>query len=166
MLIQFLVAVAGLGGGLTLAALAAPTRTIETEIDIPASPQAVWQVLTDGPAYADWNPFIRSMSGAVVAGGRLTNRIHPAGQSAMTFRPRVLVADPARELRWLGRLGLPRIFDGEHYFRLEANATGTRLVHGETFRGLLLWGMKVDRFREDFTAMNLALRDRVITLRG
>jgi hypothetical protein len=164
MLTEILAAGAVLGGLLTLGALAAPTRTIETAIDIPASPQAVWQVLTDGPAYADWNPFIRSLSGAVKAGGRLTCVIQPAGQSAMTFRPRILVADTARELRWLGRLGLPRIFDGEHYFRLEATATGTRLVHGETFRGLLLWVMKVDRFRDDFTAMNLALRDRVIRL--
>lgn len=164
MLIEALVAVAGLGGLLTLAAVASPTRTIQTEINIPASPQEVWQVLTDGPAYADWNPFIRSMSGAVVLGGRLTNRMHPAGGSEMTFRPKVLVADPARELRWLGRLGLPRIFDGEHYFRLEAHGAGTRLIHGETFRGLLLWVMKVDRFRSDFTAMNLALRDRVVSL--
>lgn len=164
MLTESLAAVASLGGLLTIAALAAPARTIETEIDIPAPPQAVWKVLTDGPAYAGWNPFIRSMSGAVVAGGRLTNRMHPAGGSAMTFRPRVLVANPARELRWIGRLGLPRIFDGEHYFRLEPHGSGTRLVHGETFRGLLLWVMKVDRFRDDFTAMNLALRDRVVTL--
>lgn len=164
MLIESLAVVAGLGGLLTIAALAAPTRTIETEIDIPAPPQAVWQVLTDGPAYADWNPFIRSLSGTVAVGARLTNRMHPAGGSAMTFRPKVLMADPARELRWLGRLGLPRIFDGEHYFRLEARGPGTRLVHGETFRGLLLWVMKVNRFRDDFTAMNLALRDRVVAL--
>ena len=164
MLIESLATVAGLGGLLTVAALSAPTRTIETQIDIPAPPQTVWQVLTDGPAYADWNPFIRNMSGAVVVGGRLTNRMHPAGGSAMTFRPKVLVADPARELRWLGRLGLPRLFDGEHYFRLVPHGTGTRLVHGEAFRGLLLWVMKVDRFRDDFTAMNLSLRDRVIAL--
>jgi hypothetical protein len=162
MLTEPLAVAASLGGLLTVAALAAPVRTIETVIDIPAPPSEVWQVLTDGPAYADWNPFIRSMSGTVVAGERLTNRMHPQGGRPMTFRPRVLVADPGRELRWLGRLGLPRIFDGEHFFRLEATGDGTRMVHGETFRGLLLWVMGVERFRADFTAMNLALRDRVL----
>jgi hypothetical protein len=165
MLIETLTAALGLGGLLTLAAFTAPNRRIETVIDIPAPPQAVWQVLADGPAYGRWNPFIRAMSGKVAAGERLTNTMHPQGGKPMTFRPTVLVADPGRELRWLGRLGLPRFFDGEHYFRLEATDTGTRLVHGETFRGLLLWVMSTDRFRADFTAMNLALRDRVLSLR-
>jgi hypothetical protein len=165
MLTEILTASLGLAGLLTVAAFAAPTRTVTTEIDIPAPPLAVWQVLTDGPAHARWNPFIRAMSGKVAAGERLTNLMHPQGGKPMTFRPRVLVADPGRELRWLGRLGLPRLFDGEHFFRLEATDTGTRLVHGETFRGLLLWVMSVDRFRADFTAMNLALHERVLSER-
>lgn len=80
----------------------------------------------------------------------------------MTFRPSVLVADPARELRWLGSLGLPRVFDGEHYFIMTAEGTGTRLVHGESFRGLLLWVMSVEGFRKDFDTMNEALRERVV----
>jgi hypothetical protein len=163
MLPEILTATLGLAGLLTVAALTAPARRIETEIDIPAPPLAVWQVLTDGPAYPDWNPFIRAMSGRVAEGERLATTMHPQCGKPMTFHPRVLVADPGRELRWLGRLGLPRLFDGEHFFRLEATDTGTRLVHGETFRGLLLWVMSVDRFRADFTAMNLALRERVLS---
>lgn len=166
MLTETLASLLALGGLLTLAAVVAPTRRIVTEIDIPAHPLAVWQVLTDGSAYPDWNPFIRQMSGRVAAGERLANTMHPQGGKPMTFRPRVLVADPGREFRWLGRLGLPRVFDGEHYFRLEATGTGTRLVHGETFRGLLLWVMSVNRFRADFIAMNLALRDRVLAVAG
>ena len=161
MLIETLTATLGLGA---LLALAAPTRTITTEIDIPATPQKVWQVLADGDAYPDWNPFIRHLSGDLQTGGRIRITVQPKGQKAMSFRPRVLAAVPGQELRWLGRLGLPRIFDGEHSFRLVPHGGGTRLVHAETFRGILLWVMSVDRFRADFTAMNLALRDRVVSL--
>jgi hypothetical protein len=161
MLIEALIATLGLGA---LLALAAPTRMITTEIDIPAMPQDVWQVLADGAAYPDWNPFIRHLSGDLRMGGRIRITIQPKGQKAMTFHPRILAAVPRQELRWLGRLGLPRIFDGEHSFRLAPHGSGTHLVHAETFRGILLWVMSVDRFRADFTAMNLALRDRVVSL--
>jgi hypothetical protein len=58
----------------------------------------------------------------------------PPGGKPMTFKPTVLAADPARELRWLGRVLMPRLFDGEHGFRLEPTVGGCRLHHGETFR--------------------------------
>jgi hypothetical protein len=135
-----------------------PSRKIETEIHIDAPPSRVWEVLCDGPRYAAWNPFILEMSGKPAAGERLDLRIQPAGGRATTFRPTVLVARPAEELRWLGRLVIPGLFDGEHLFRLVPERRGTRLVHAETFRGILLWVMSTDRFRHDFTAMNLALK--------
>ena len=78
----------------------------------------------------------------------------------MTFHPRVLVAEPGQELRWLGRLGVPRLFDGEHYFRLIPEGDGTRLIHGERFRGLLLWVMDVRQFRPSFECANAALKTR------
>ena len=72
---------------------------------------------------------------------------------------------PGEELRWRGRFLLPGIFDGEHYFRLEAAAPGVaRLVHGERFSGLLvpLFKSSLDReTRAGFEAMNAALKTRV-----
>jgi len=37
----------------------------------------------------------------------------------MTFRPTILKAEPNRELRWLGHLLVPGLFDGEHIFTIE-----------------------------------------------
>ena len=56
----------------------------------------------------------------------------------MMFRPRVLLVDENRELRWLGRLLMPGLFDGEHVFRLVPTVTGTRFIHSERFRGILV----------------------------
>lgn len=139
----------------------APRNDIRTEVTIAAPPAEVWSVLTDGAAYREWNPFIVDMKGKAAVGERLENTMQPEGGSAMTFRPTVLVADKDKEFRWLGRLFLPRLFDGEHYFLLEETAEGTRLVHGETFRGVLLWTIGTDRFRADFERMNAALKARV-----
>lgn len=141
----------------------APRVEVVTEVEIDAPPDRVWSVLGDPRGYRDWNPFILSMEGALTEGATIVNRMKPESGREMSFRPRVLKAEPGRELRWLGRLLVPRIFDGEHYFLLEEHGGGTRLIHGEHFRGMLLWFMDVQRFRSDFERMNAALKARVET---
>jgi hypothetical protein len=139
----------------------APRDALETEVHIDASPDQVWSVLADGARYRDWNPFIQSMDGDLAAGSVLTNRMTPSSGQAMTIRPRVMVAEPGQELRWQGRLGLPRIMDAEHYFILTEEGEGTRLIHGERFHGVLMWAFSAEQFRGDFDAMNAALKSRV-----
>jgi hypothetical protein len=92
--------------------------------------------------------------------------IQPVGGKGMTFRPRVLRAVPDQELRWLGRVVLPGIFDGEHFFKIEPLDQGrrTRFIQGERFTGLLvpLLRKNLDRgTRAGFEAMNQALKARV-----
>jgi hypothetical protein len=102
----------------------------------------------------------QTVEGSFTPGDRVRLTMLTPSGGTMAFRPRVLVADPGRELRWLGRLGLPRLFDGEHYFRLIPEAGGIRLIQGERFRGLLLWGIDVQQFRAWFEAGNAALKER------
>ena len=82
----------------------------------------------------------------------------------MTFMPTVIRAAPNEELRWLGRLLLPGVFDGEHCFQLTPTAdSGTRFVQREVFRGLLvplLWKSIATNIRRGFEAMNAALKER------
>lgn len=139
----------------------APDEELVTEIHIAAQPSTVWSVLTDGEQYADWNPFIVSMRGQVVEGATIENTMRPRDGGQMIFQPTVLRAEAERELRWLGRLYLPRVMDGEHYFLLTPSEQGTHLVHGEIFRGVALWFIDVEQFRLDFEAMNEALKNRV-----
>jgi hypothetical protein len=57
----------------------------------------------------------------------------------MTFRPRVLRAVLDQELRWLGRVVLPGIFDGVQFSKIEPLDEGrrTRFIQGERFTGRL-----------------------------
>ncbi|MDJ1018257.1 MAG: SRPBCC domain-containing protein [Paracoccaceae bacterium] len=138
--------------------------SIETEIEIDAAASAVWKELADTEAYADWNPFVRRISGNLEAGEYLQVTVGADGNSPMDFTPEVLVADANEELRWVGRLGFKGIFDGEHYFILEETDRGTTIFHhGETFTGLLGYPL-IALIREDtykgFLAMNEALKAR------
>jgi hypothetical protein len=144
-------------------------RVLERQIDIDATPETVWQVLTDFGAYGEWNPFIPSIEGATEVGTRLTVRIEPPGGRGMTLRPVVRSVEPGRRFGWLGRLGLPGIFDGAHEFVIEPRTDGRcRFVHRETFRGLLvpLVGRVLARTADGFEAMNQALQQRAEQLVG
>lgn len=57
----------------------------------------------------------------------------------MTFRPVLLKVQSNRELRWLGRLLVPGLFDGEHGFVIEpVDQSRVRFTQSEKFSGLLV----------------------------
>ena len=140
-------------------------QTIETDIEIDAPVEKVWGTFSDFEVWPDWNPFARSLKGRVAVGEKLEVRLEPPGGKAMTFKPKVVEFEPGRELRWLGHLLIPGIFDGEHQFRVEAIDGGrTRFTQREEFRGLLvglLMRMVRDNTTRGFEAMNQALKERV-----
>ena len=81
------------------------------------------------------------------------------------MRPTVTEAEPGRVLAWLGRFGVPWLFDGAHRFALEPQPTGrTRFVQSERFSGLfvpLLRRSLREHTLAGFHAMNQALANRV-----
>ena len=142
------------------------SATVTTTIDIDAGPQAVWEVLTDFPAYSAWNPFMDSIDGTAEVGRRLVVHLAGRGGRGTTFRPTVLVATPGHELRWIGKLGPGGLFDGVHSFVLTAQPDGTtRLTHSERFTGLLVVLLKgvTASSHAGFEAFNEALKRRVET---
>ena len=139
--------------------------TIETQITIATPTAKIWAILTGFAAFPDWNPFVRSISGAPIPGTALTVQIAPPGQSGMTFTPTVLVATPERELRWRGTFLGRAMFAGEHSFVLERLSAGsTRFLHAERFSGLMapliMSGKTLAATKQGFEAMNEALKRR------
>jgi hypothetical protein len=139
-------------------------KRIETQVDLPAMPSAVWEQLVDTEAMGSWNPFITYLSGVLAVGERLKVRIAPVGGRPMTFTPRVTVVEPGQRLEWLGTLGIPGLFDGRHSFTLTPVGHGhTRLVQAENFTGALvpLARSVLAKTEAGFEAMNAALRARL-----
>ena len=136
-------------------------RRFETNIEINAPAVRIWALLTDFARMSSWNPFIKSISGNLAQGDRLSVYIAPPGKAGMRFKPTVLTVRPERELRWLGHLLIPGVFDGEHHFLLEPIGDGrTRLMQGERFSGLLvgLLSGTLSATEAGFKAMNTALK--------
>jgi hypothetical protein len=91
--------------------------------------------------------------------------MRPPGGRTTTFRPEVLEADPGRTLRWLGRVLVPGLFDGEHSFTIQPAGPGrVRLTQHEEFRGLLavpMLALIAKPTLQGFHQMNQALKSRV-----
>ena len=138
-------------------------RVLETSVEIAATPERVWQVLTDFDAYPVWNPFVTSIEGVAQPGEQLVVRLQPPGGRGITMRPRVQSADRGRRLAWLGHLGVRGVFDGAHEFLLDGGDATTTFTQRETFRGALVpfTGRLLARTEAGFEAMNAALKERV-----
>jgi hypothetical protein len=137
------------------------TMQLRTEIQIESTPERVWRALTDFPAYSKWNPFITQIAGELVVGEQLRITLSLPEGSDMRFKPKLIRCEPARELRWRGRLLSGGLFAGEHFFQLhETVEGGTRFVHGEDFSGVLVkfMGQTLTRTARGFVYMNQALK--------
>ena len=141
---------------------------LTTLVDIDATPERLWHVLTDLAAYAEWNPFVTEAAGAVVEGERLSVSVPPVNVFVPSkLRPTVVEVEPLRRLRlWsrLDRLALPGLFHVELTWTITDHDGGVRLWQQDRFGGLLapLLIRSLNRRRlTAFNAMNAALKQRV-----
>ena len=138
-------------------------KEIHTEIDINASTQKVWEVLTTFESYKTWNPFIIQISGELKEGAQLETHMK-LGDEIQTFKPTVMVVEDGKAFEWLGSVPLGA-FKGRHCFRLESlGPDKCRLYHYEQFSGWLS-GPILKRIGQEtlacFEQMNIALKNRV-----
>ncbi|MFO7928009.1 MAG: SRPBCC family protein [Halobacteriota archaeon] len=139
-------------------------RTVEREIEIDASPETVWEILTDLEAYDEWNPFISSAEGAIERDERLRVRVEPPGGRPMSFKPVVKTVEQNGRIVWIGRLFVPNLLDGRHEFIIEPAVDGVRFLQRETFAGILVpIFLDVESVERGFDEMNEALKRRAET---
>lgn len=84
----------------------------------------------------------------------------------MVFKPKITVFDCydfKRELRWLGNLFIPNIFDGQHSILLNRlSENKTQCIHSEFFSGILakpIYNRIVASTQLGFEQMNIALKN-------
>lgn len=139
-------------------------KLVYSEINIKASPEKVWQEFTNFESYSNWNPFIKSLKGKPAPNNTIEVFLNPPGQKGMLFKPKVLVFEPNIQFRWIGKLFIGGLFDGEHAFILQGNNDGsTTFIQFERFRGILVPFVKKmleGNTLNGFNQMNEALKMR------
>lgn len=111
-------------------------KTYGAETEINASPETVWDILTDGAKYTEWDTNLISLSGTIAPDEKLTVYTKLAPDRA--FNVTVSTFEPNKKMVWSS--GMPMgLFKGERTFTLTPTGEGkTKLNTREEFSGLLL----------------------------
>jgi hypothetical protein len=104
------------------------------EINIRASAENIWRILTDAKDFPRWNSMITRIEGEIRDGEKL--RLHVPGTDR-TFTPLVSNVVPNERMTWTG--GFAPIFKGVRTFELKPRSDGsTDFAMKEHFAGLML----------------------------
>jgi hypothetical protein len=104
------------------------------EVNIRASAEKLWRLLTDASYFPHWNSTVTRIDGQIREGERI--RIHAPGTDR-TFTPMISNVVPNRRMCWIG--GTAPIFKGVRTFELKPRSDGsTDFAMREHFSGLML----------------------------
>jgi hypothetical protein len=141
---------------------------VTTSIEIAATPENVWAVLSDLVSYPRWHPVFLSVTGQLDEGSTLTiTTTHPTTGRKITGKVKVRAVEPDRELRWVSKMAGVTI--SERVFALSPDAAGTSLVQSQTYRGLggqrggRLTLTAISRIESAFEAINQAIKQQAET---
>jgi len=160
--------------GIIIIGLGCGSENIYTEVEIDASEDQVWAILSDLEAYKEWNPFMQEALGELVVGERLHMRLHNESLTLDPFEPTILQVIPGKEINWLGRVAnIPRLFDGHHHLVIEPQPNGgVKFIQYEQFNGIIVSLTKLFQKQlfvdteQGFIKMNHALKSKAEGLSG
>lgn len=135
--------------------------TIDTEVEINAPIDQVWQVFTDFPNWEAWNPFIRAIDGDVTPGNEITETIQLIWQIPIKVKAQIVEFEPYR-LVWTGHILSKEFGSGIHQFEVIAlDENRTLFIQREVFEGIFVkatWPIFRKVVTTKFDNMNEGLR--------
>lgn len=139
---------------------------IRDEIEVNASIEKVWATIIDFEHYKNWNSQLTFLGGKVEPNGHLHLKLSAIGAKPYEFKPEISYWKEKKQFAWLAKTGLPRIFDGEHFFELIDLGNGkTLLINREEYRGILSQIFRqlpmMKNAPEGFKKMNLELKNYI-----
>lgn len=161
-------AAVGISFIMILIGLSFGSKKIYTEVEINASEEQVWEIISDLESYYEWNPFMKEAHGELTAGNQLHMKLHNRSLTLDPFEPTLLQVKQGQEINWLGRVAnIPRVFDGNHHLVIQPMSNGhVKFIQYEDFKGILVSLIIMfdkglfDDTHEGFIKMNDALKER------
>lgn len=138
---------------------------ITTDITLLATPEAIWAVLADLPAYSEWNPMIKAASGTLAPMGHIEVAVSYLGADLLKGSAEVTGLVPAKYFSFVIGKGPTWWYQEEHIMRLKLREDGQVTFYNEVYAtGLALrFGRQnaAHRMRYAIDQMNEALQDRL-----
>ena len=107
----------------------------EASATIDAPPEQVWAVLTDAPAYAQWDSGVQKVEGRIAPGEKI--KVVSEANPGRAFPVKVAQFEPAQRMVWSGGMPLG-LFKGVRTFTLTPEGSATRFEMREEYTGPLL----------------------------
>jgi hypothetical protein len=100
-----------------------------TESTIRTAPERVWEILTNAPGYAEWNPEIVAIEGRMALNERIRARVSVGGGAIRAISLRVTTFEAPQRMEWTGGLPLG-LFTGKRIFTVVPGdgAVGFRML--------------------------------------
>jgi len=102
---------------------------------IDAPPEQVWAILTDAPAYAQWDSGVQKVDGRIAPGEKI--KVVSEANPGRAFPVKVSQFEPAKRMVWSGGMPLG-LFKGVRTFTLTPEGPATRFEMREAYTGPLL----------------------------
>jgi hypothetical protein len=110
-------------------------KEFKTAISIRSTPDKIWSILTDAPAYPSWNTSVNQVEGAIALGEKIT--VRPKINPKQAFPVKVAAFEPAKRMVWRGGMPIGALFKGERTFTLTPSQSGeVEFTMHEIFSGL------------------------------
>ncbi|MGA2677652.1 MAG: SRPBCC domain-containing protein [Methanobacterium sp.] len=144
-------------------------KEVYSEIQIKASASVVWGILTDFEKFGEWNPFITEISGKLKEGSELRVFMEPPNSKGMEFKPTLKKVETEKKIQWLGKVWIPKLFDGEHRWIINQIDDNTVLfIQKERFTGIFVpfFSKLLKNTKSGFKMMNQNLKQRSEEMMG
>lgn len=119
------------------------SRTTTVQIEINSDVATVWQILTNGPAYPQWNSTIISLEGKIALKEKI--QLKSTLDPSRTFKLKVKEMQTNERMVWGDAMG-------ERIYTLEKTANGVLFSMSERIGGFMfpLFANKIPSFDESF----------------
>ena len=134
-------------------------KSVQTEIVISASPEAVWQVLTGVEQYKDWNPVFEYKGGQLKQGNKITYRVTEAENKSAVMSAKVIQLVQNKLLNQSG--GLWGVITFDHTYTLTKVEQGTKVTIFEKYTGIYVNFWDEKPIAQQYKKLAQALKIRV-----
>ena len=133
-------------------------KSVHHEITIDASPETVWEILTDTDNYSEWNPTMELLEGDVKEGGNVMYLFTQDEENTSEISASVVEVNPPTLLNQKG--GIPLFLTFNHTYKLDSDGSFTRVTIHEDYTGIWVNFWNPEPVGKAYKRLNEALKKK------